>query len=359
MSEHEPKANEEKKPKREPEDSTAFQAQEPEPVKIPPESLRATDRTKKPQTSADWEKQLINNLAFAALNEQRKARRWGIFFKALFAIYFLIFILALLPGTPTGPVPIGKHTALVEIEGVVAAEATASADNIVSGLRAAFEDKASKGIILRANSPGGSPVQAKYVYDEIVRLRSLYPKKPIYAVVTDLCASACYYMIAATEKIYADQASIVGSIGVLSDGFGFVDLMNKLGVERRLLTAGKHKGMLDPFSPLDQESSDHFQSVLEDVHQQFIDAVKQGRGDRLKSNPDIFSGLFWVGAKGKELGLVDDLASAGTVAREIIGEEKIVDFTPKDDFFQRLIEDLGASMANTLFSNIYQTPKLH
>jgi protease-4 len=295
-----------------------------------------------------WEREVLEKLAFAALDEQRKARRWGIFFKLFIAAYLVIVLLLMQAGTVGEKALAGRYTALVDLEGEIDAEGMASADHIITGLRAAFEDKAAAGIILRANSPGGSPVQAAYIYDEILRLREKYPNTPLYAVVGDICASGCYYAAAAADKIYASPASIVGSIGVLMDGFGFVDSMKKLGVERRLLTAGENKGILDPFSPLDARSRQHAQKMLNQIHQQFIDAVKQGRGDALKPNKEIFSGLFWTGAQARQLGLVDEFGSAGYVAREVIGAEEIVDYTVHENLFERLTERFGAALGRSL-----------
>ncbi len=296
-----------------------------------------------------WQRDVVNRLAFAALNEQRRARRWNIFFKVVLLAYlFLIFFALYLPQQGGKPLTVGKHTALVDVKGVIAADSEASADSIVSGLRAAFEDENTVGVILRINSPGGSPVQAGYVYDEIKRLRKKHPDIKLYAVVADMCASGGYYIASAADEIYADKASIVGSIGVLMNGFGFVDGMKKLGVERRLYTAGEHKGMLDPFSPVKPDEVAHVKQMLNTIHQQFIQAVKDGRGDRLANDPKIFSGLFWTGEEGVRLGLVDGLGSAGYVAREIIGEEKIVDYTPKPDYLERFAERFGMAMARTL-----------
>jgi len=239
----------------------------------------------------------------------------------------------------------GKHTALVDLSGVIAANADASADRIVTGLRAAFEDDKTVGVILRINSPGGSPVQSGYINDEIQRLRAEYPDIPFYAVVMDICASGGYYVAAAADRIYADKASVVGSIGVRFDGFGFVDAIDRLGIERRLMTAGEHKALLDPFLPEGEAEKVHMQRLLDAIHQQFIDVVKQGRGDRLADNPEIFSGLVWTGDQALELGLVDELGSAGYVAREVIGQANIVDFTPRKSVFDRFLTNLGASVA--------------
>jgi protease-4 len=310
--------------------------------------------SQKPKSLSDenWDRDILNRLAFASLNEQRRSRRWGIFFKILTFIY-IGAVLFYFPGdfretSITG----GPHTALIEVQGVIASDSDASADLIVTGLRAAFKDKNTKGIILRINSPGGSPVQAGYVYDEIKRLRKENENTKVYAVITDVCASGGYYIASAADEIYADKASLVGSIGVLMNGFGFVGTMEKLGVERRLITAGEHKAMMDPFSPMKKEDEQHMQKMIDDVHQQFINVVKQGRGDRLSDNPDLFSGLVWNGDRSVELGLVDGLGSSSYVAREIVGAEKIVDFTPRKHFFDRFADQLGASFAKMMMQII-------
>jgi len=304
------------------------------------------------ETGQAWERGVLEKLVNASLNEARKARRWGIFFKLFFAVYLLILLMLFMAGNVGEKTLAGKYTALIELDGEIAPNSSASADAVISGLRAAFEEKAAVGVILRANSPGGSPVQAAAIYDEILRLREKYPDKPCYAVVTDVCASGCYYAVAATDRIYANPASLVGSIGVLMDGFGFVEGMKKLGIERRLLTAGENKGMLDPFSPLDRKSRQHAQKMLNEIHQQFIDAVKQGRGDVLKKDREIFSGLFWTGARAKELGLVDEFGSAGTVARDVIGAEEIVDFTVHENLLRRLAERFGAAMGRSVATEL-------
>ncbi|MGD8568121.1 MAG: signal peptide peptidase SppA [Gammaproteobacteria bacterium] len=307
----------------------------------------------KPQvdlSGENWERDILNRLAFATLNEQRRARRWGVLFKALVFIYIGAVLLYVLSGLGGRGIGGGKHTAIIEINGTIAANTEASADKIVSGLRSAFENKNTVGIILRINSPGGSPVQAGYVYDEIKRLRGKYPDIKVYAVVTDMCASGGYYIAAAADEIYANRASIVGSIGVLMNGFGFVGTMKKLGVERRLITAGKHKGIMDPFSPIKKDELKHVKSMLDSVHQQFIKAVKDGRGDRLADSPDLFSGLFWDGEKGMELGLVDGLGSSSYVAREVIGEKNMVDFTVRAGYFERFADNIGVGFAKALNS---------
>ncbi len=299
-----------------------------------------------------WERDLLDKVVMASLKEQRRSRRWGIFFKTLtFGYLFLILGLfvwsdKLAVSDPT----VKEHTALVEVKGVISSDSKASADKVITGLRNAFEDKKTKGVILRMNTPGGSPVQSRYINQEITRLKEKYPDIPVYAVVVDMCASGGYYIAAAADKIYADKGSAVGSIGVLINGFGFVDGMQKLGVERRLLTAGENKGILDPFSPLQESDKEHIQGMLSQLHQQFIDTVKEGRGDRLKSDehPEIFSGLFWSGEEAKKLGLVDEFGSSSYVAREVIGVEEIVDFTVKEKYWDRFAERLGAGAASTL-----------
>jgi protease-4 len=303
---------------------------------------------KKTTEEPGWEREVITSLAMNALKEQRRARRWGIFFKLFIVAYLIIFLVALWPGRDGGLAMTSPHTALIDVRGVIAADSEASADNIISSLRDAFESSHAKAIILRMNTPGGSPVQAGYVYDEIKRLRKLHPNKPVYAVISDMCASGGYYIASAADEIYADKASMVGSIGVIMNGFGFVDTMNKLGVERRMFTAGKHKGFLDPFSPLQDSDVKHVKTMLEDIHQQFINMVKAGRGDRLKENDELFSGLVWTGEQSVKLGLVDGLGSASYVAREIVGQEKIVDYTVKPDPFEQFANRLGVTMTETL-----------
>ncbi len=295
-----------------------------------------------------WEREAIVKLAHSALDEQKKTRRWGIFFKLLMFAYLLAILWLYMPKNITGTGAGSSHTALVELSGVIAPNTEASADRVITALRNAFEDEGTKGVILRINSPGGSPVQSGYINDEIKRLRKEYPDKPLYAVITDICASGGYYVAAAADKIYADKASLVGSIGVLMNGFGFVDVMEKLGVERRLITAGEHKGFLDPFTPVNEEEVAHVKSMLGDIHNQFINTVKEGRGDRLKSGNETFSGLIWTGEKSVEMGLVDGLGSSSYVAREIIGEEKIVDFTAREPYFEKLAKRFGASASAQL-----------
>jgi len=294
-----------------------------------------------------WEREVLSRVAFAGVGEQRRARRWGIFFKILTFTYIGFALFMFLPTDETSMSSGGhRHTALVEVNGVIASDSEASADAVISGLRAAFKDKSTAGVILRINSPGGSPVQSGYINDEINRLKGLHPDVPVYAVIMDMCASGGYYIAVAADQIYADKASLVGSIGVLMDGFGFVDTIKMLGVERRLLTAGEQKGFLDPFTPLKEKDVEHVRTLLASTHNQFINVVKKGRGDRLLDNGKIFTGLVWSGEQSLELGLIDGLGSSSYVAREVIGEEKIVNFTHKPNPFENFADRIGISMAN-------------
>lgn len=302
--------------------------------------------------SPRWERDLLERLSFAALTEQRRARRWGIFFKLFFASYLVLILVIAQSDSWSGKALTTNHTALVDVEGVISANSLANADNVISGLRAAFENKSAQGIVLRANSPGGSPVQAGYINDEIKRLRAKYPKTPLYAVIGDVCASGCYYIVAAADKIYADKASVVGSIGVLMNGFGFVETMKKVGVERRLMTAGEYKGFLDPFGPVKPAEARHAQQMLDEIHQQFIETVRQGRGKALKETKTMFSGLFWTGEEAIKMGLVDSLGGTSYVAREVIGAEEIVDYTYRENVFDRFARRLGTAMAQTISTDL-------
>ena len=294
--------------------------------------------------AASGERLALERLAADWLKEKRAARRWKVFFRLVWLL--LIIVLAVyLFRTEAPAVNSGSHTAVVELKGEIASGADASAEFVIEALRAAFEDPGSKAVVLLVNSPGGSPVQAGMINDEIVRLKALH-KKPMYAVVEDTCASAAYYIAAAADKIYVDKASIVGSIGVLMDGFGFTGTMEKLGVERRLLTAGENKGMLDPFSPMNDKQRAYAQSMLDQIHKQFITVVKEGRGDRLKETPETFSGLFWTGQQAVEMGLADGLASVDHVARDVVGAEVIVDYTRRDNVAERLAKRFGAAMGD-------------
>ena len=298
--------------------------------------------------TSGWERAVLEKVALAAVTEQRRARRWGIFFKFLiFAYLFIVLFIAMgWFGKKDGAHD--KHTALVEINGVIAPSSAASADAVMQGLADAFKDKRTQGVVLRINSPGGSPVQSGYINDEIKRLRAKYPDKPLYAVVEDLCASGGYYVAVAADKIYVNKASMIGSIGVLMNGFGFTGTMEKLGVERRLLAAGENKGFLDPFSPLNDEQKVHAKQMLSEIHEQFIEVVRKGRGKRLKETPEMFSGLVWVGQKSIELGLADALGSVEQVARDVIKAEDIVDFTPRENVAERFAKRFGAAAAESL-----------
>ncbi|MGV6827544.1 MAG: S49 family peptidase [bacterium] len=300
-------------------------------------------------------------MAFDALVEKRRARRWGIFFKVLIFVYLGAIVALSFPDKwGDSSLKDSEHTALVELNGIIMDGEKASADNVVTGLRDAFEDEKTKGVILRINSPGGSPVQSAYINNEISRLREKYPDTPLYAVVSDMAASGGYYVAAAADKIYVNESSILGSIGVRMGTFGFVEAIDKLGIERRLMTAGDHKGIFDPFSPVMESERDHLQSLLDQLHVQFIETVKTGRGDRLQNSDELFSGLFWTGKESIELGLADELGSASYVAREVIGVEDIVDFTHKERTLDRLVERLGAGAARALatMSGLNTTPQL-
>jgi protease-4 len=303
---------------------------------------------------SDWQRQTIEKLAFSALKEQRRARHWGIFFKSLTFIYLFILLFYAMDWIGEGPSASLDHTALIDIQGVIGSDSEVNADSVIDSLQSAYDNKHTKGVILRINSPGGSPVQAGLINDEIKRQRKLHPNIPVYAVVEDICASGGYYIAVAADKIYVDKASIVGSIGVLMDGFGFTGVMQKLGVERRLLTAGENKAILDPFSPVNPKHKEFAQQMLNQIHQQFIAVVREGRGKRLKETPEMFSGLFWSGETSIEMGLADGLGSSEYVAREVIKQEKIVDFTTHEGLADRFAKRFGATMANTLVGGSLQ-----
>ena len=310
-----------------------------------------------PQTQnnpPDWERKTLEKLAFAALNEQKAGRRWGVFFKSLGFIYLAVVLLAVVDWGADAEHQ-ERHTAMVSLNGVIQSKGEANAEKLMAALQSAFEEKNSVGVVLRINSPGGSPVQAGMINDEIRRLRAKYPDKPLYAVVEDMCASGGYYVAVAADKIYVNKSSIVGSIGVLMDGFGFTGTMDKVGVERRLLTAGANKGFLDPFSPQADTHKTHAQSMLNDIHQQFIDVVKTGRGNRLKETPDMFSGLMWTGVQSVQLGLADEFGSVDSVARDVIKAEKVLDYSLKDNIAERFAKRLGAGAVNGLWSSFFET----
>lgn len=311
-------------------------------------------------TKPGWEREIVEKLAFAAITEQRRSRRWGIFFKLLIFSYLLaIFGISMYPKFKQEMGVGGKnHTAVIDLVGMIAENQTANAESIIDSLRNAAKDKNTKGIILHANSPGGSPVQSTYVYDEIRKIKKEHPDLPIHAVVSDICASGCYYIVSATDKIFASPASLIGSIGVIMDSFGFVETMQKLGVERRLITAGSHKALLDPFSPSKPEESQYMQNLINQVHQQFINAVKSGRGIRLKETPDMFSGLVWTGEESIKLGIIDAMGTQDYVAKEIIGAETLVDFTQQERLVDRIAGKLGASFSSGIH-NLVKEWSLH
>jgi protease-4 len=298
--------------------------------------------------SQAWERELLTRLAMSSINEQRRARRWRIFFVLLAFIYVgFIMVLIARPGLQHG-VGDGEHTAVVNVHGIIAPDRPASAEAVIEGLRNAFENKNTRGVVLRINSPGGSPVQAGYVYDEMLRLRNEHPDIPLYAVIEDMGASGGYYIAAGAEKIYADEASIVGSIGVRMGGFGFVEAMDKIGVERRLLTAGDNKALVDPFLPVDEAAQEHLQAMLDEIHEQFISVVESQRGDHLTDKEKLFSGLVWTGERGLDLGLVDALGSVDYVAREVVGEEAVRDFTRREDLLTRLTRNVSTTLVQAL-----------
>lgn len=314
----------------------------------------ALDAVKHSSSSNGREWRLIENLVNGLFSEQKKARRWGIFFKSLTFLYLFGLLGFYLFTQQTGGLSTESepHTAIVELSGPIAADSEASADVLVGSLRRAFEAQQSKAVIIRINSPGGSPVQSGYVYDEIKRLRSLYPEKKVYAVITDIGASGAYYIASAADYIYADKASLVGSIGVISSGFGFVGLMEKLGVERRALSAGENKSFLDPFSPLKETDRKFWQSVLATTHKQFIEQVKKGRGDRLKGSQELFSGLIWTGEQALEKGLIDGLGSSSYVARDVVGVEDMLDYSPKLSPLEEVVDRLGVSFAGEIATQL-------
>jgi protease IV len=324
------------------------ESQTPEPDNLAPPSSRAVEPGA--AISAGWERATFEKLMFATLAEQRSARRWRIFFRLAWLVLFAGVLWALLHRVSPTADTSSPHTAVIEIKGEIAAGADTGAEEVVAAMKTAFEDSGAQAVVLLINSPGGSPVQAGIIYDEIKRLRGLNPGIPMYAVVEDLCASGGYYIAAAADKIYVDKASIVGSIGVIMDGWGFTGTMEKLGVERRVLTSGENKAFLDPFSPEDEKQKKHALTMLNEIHQQFIDVVRKGRGKRLKENPDLFSGLMWTGAKSIELGLSDGFGSIDFVAREVIKAEDIVDYTQKDNLAERFAKRFGATMARALAS---------
>lgn len=305
----------------------------------------------RPDAAAGLGPVILDDMARTWLADRRSARRWRAVWRVLWLLLAAAVLAALVVDARRGAVPNGPHTALVEVRGVIDSEGEATAELINTAMRSAFEDAGSRAVVLRINSPGGSPVQAGMVYDEIKRLRKLHDKK-VYAVCEEVCASAAYYMASAADAIVANKASLVGSIGVLMDGFGFTGAMDKFGVERRLMTAGANKGMLDPFSPLSDEHRAYAQATLDQIHKQFIDSVKQGRGERLKEDADTFSGLFWNGEQALGLGLVDQLGSLDQLARETIGAEEVIDYTPKENLAERVARRFGAAVGGAVVGSL-------
>jgi protease-4 len=302
-----------------------------------------------PPTVSTWERETLETLVFATLKERRASRRWGIFFKLLFLAlaFFALWAYFDFNFSGTDAETLGRHTALIEINGEIEAEGTGSADSVIPSLNKAFGDSGSAAVVLRINSPGGSPVQAGIIVDEILRLKKGYPAKPVYVVVDEICASGGYYIAAVADRIFVNKASIVGSVGVLMDSFGFTGTMDKLGVERRLLTAGENKGFLDPFSPQSDKHKAHAQAMLNEIHQQFISVVRTGRGTRLKETPDTFSGLYWTGAKAVDMGLADGFGTVDTVARDIVKAEDIVDYTAHEGLPERVLKKFGAAVGES------------
>jgi protease-4 len=324
------------------------------------ESIESQEKNaQSPMHKVVWERDTLERLAFAALQEQRSTRRWRIFFRFAWLVLasFALWVGVYKSGASTND-PNQPHTAMIEIKGEIASDSDASADAVISAMRTAFEDDGSQAVVLLINSPGGSPVQAGIINDEIHRLKDKY-KKPVYAVVEESCTSAAYYIAVAADEIYVDKASIVGSIGVLMDGFGFDKVLDKVGVERRLLTAGENKGFLDPFSPLSKKQRQYAQAMLDQIHDQFIGVVREGRGKRLKETPEMFTGLFWTGQKAVDMGLADGLGNIDYVAREIVKAEDVIDYTRHDNVAERLAKRFGAAMGEAAVKSMGQSSHLH
>ena len=313
---------------------------------LPNDNLSDNSRLAQAPTVGNWERETLEKLVFATIREKRAARRWSIFFRLAFVVIALLCLWAYFDFNiaDADDDSLGRHTALIEINGEIDAEGSGSADTVLPALNKAFADSGSAAVILRINSPGGSPVQAGIIVDEILRLKKTYPHKPLYVVVDEICASGGYYIAAAADDIYVNKASIVGSVGVLMDGFGFTGLMDKLDVERRLLTAGDNKGFLDPFSPQSAKHKEHALEMLEEIHGQFIAVVRAGRGKRLKETPETFSGLYWTGARAVEMGLADGYGTVDTVARDVVKAEDIIDYTTHEGLPERVLKKFGASV---------------
>ncbi len=313
-------------------------------------------------TIGNWERETLEKLVFATVQERRRARRWSIFFKLSFLTVALLALWAYYDfNFGSGDVEnLGRHTALIEINGEIEAEGSGAADTVIPSLNKAFSDPGSAAVVLRIDSPGGSPVQAGIIVDEIQRLKRGYPDKPLYVVVDEICASGGYYIASAADRIYVNKASIVGSVGVLMDSFGFTGTMDKLGIERRLMTAGENKGFLDPFSPQSPKHREHAQEMLDEIHQQFIAVVRAGRGKRLKETPETFSGLYWTGARAVDMGLADAFGTVDTVARDIVKAEDIVDYTAHEGLPERVLKKFGAAVGESAVKAAYHgaVPKL-
>ncbi len=310
-----------------------------------------------PGMSSGWERATLEKLAFASLSEQKAARRWRTFVRLAWLVFFIALAWMLFREQSVSGEALGPHTAVVEVFGEIAPGTEASADAVLGGVQSAFEDAGAQAVVLLINSPGGSPVQAGIITDEIIRLKAKH-NKPVYAVVEESAASAAYYIAVSADKIFVDKASIVGSIGVLMDGFGFTGLMDKLGVERRLMTAGSNKGFLDPFSPQTDEQKAYAQTMLDQIHKQFIDTVKKGRGDRLKVNGDTFSGLFWSGQQAVDLGLADQFGNLNYVAREVVKADEIIDYTRRENVAERLAKRFGAAFGEGAVKALRAAPAL-
>ncbi len=315
------------------------------------------DKSATPTDAArsSWERDTLEKLAFAMLQEQQAARRWKNGLRLAWLLFVVVVFWAGWSYNAPASSPTMPHTAMVAIRGEIAAEGDASAENVMAAMRSALEDNGSRALVLLINSPGGSPVQAGLISDEILRLKKLYGK-PVYAVVEESCASAAYYIAAAADRIYVDKASIVGSIGVLVDGFGFTGLMDKLGIERRLMTAGENKGFLDPFSPQTEAQRKHAQAMLNQIHQQFIAVVKAGRGERLKEIPEMFSGLFWTGQQAVDMGLADALGSLDGVARDVVHAAEVIDYTRHENVAERLAKRFGAAVGEASVKALRAAP---
>ena len=308
--------------------------------------------------AANWEREVLEKLVFATLKEQKSSRRWGIFFKFATLLVIIVALGSYFDFNWTGSEEtLGRHTALIEIDGAIESEGSGAASVVIPALNKAFSDSGSVAVVMHINSPGGSPVQAGMIVDEMNRLRKGYPGKPLYVVVDEICASGCYYIAAGADRIYVNKASIVGSIGVLMDGFGFTGFMEKVGVERRLLTAGENKGFMDPFTPLTDKHRQYAQAMLDEIHQQFIQVVRNGRGKRLKETPEMFSGLFWTGAKSIDMGLADALGTVDSVARDVIRAEDIVDYTQHEGLPERVLKKFGAAMGAGAMKSAVETVK--